>query len=172
MATITPFLSEIGIFSFNFAPRGWALCNGPVLPINQNQPLFALLGTTYGGDGRVNFALPNLEGRVPMHTGNGHNLGEKAGQESHVLTASEMAAHIHVPQADAKAGNGNSFNPANAFPADTSPVLAYSSGSANMVAMSPAMVSSLGGGQAHENRQPSLTLTYCIAIQGVFPSRS
>jgi microcystin-dependent protein len=172
MMSVQPFLSEIQLFSFNFAPRGWALCNGQTLPINQNQPLFALLGTTFGGDGRVTFALPNLLGRVPMHTGNGHVLGERGGQESHVLTTSEMAAHTHVPAADAKPGNGNSFNPAGAYLADTSPALAYSSGSANMVAMVPAMVSSIGGNQPHENRQPFLTLNYCIALQGVFPSQN
>jgi len=169
---LEPFLSEIQLYSFAFAPKNWAMCNGQLLPINQNQPLFALLGTTFGGNGQTNFALPNLRGRVAIHTGNGHTLGETGGQESHVLTSSELAAHTHVAQADAKAGNANSFNPQAAYPADTSPVLAYSSGSANMVAMSPAMVSSIGGGQAHENRQPYLTLNYCIALAGVFPSRS
>jgi microcystin-dependent protein len=167
-----PYLSEIQMFSFNFAPRGWALCNGQSLPINQNQPLFALLGTTYGGNGQTTFFLPNLEGRVAMHMGNGHTLGEKGGQESHVVTAGEMPAHIHPAQADAKAGNANSFNPLSAYPADTSPLLAYSSGSANMVAMSPSMVSNAGGSQAHENRQPYLTINFCIALQGIFPSQN
>src|SRR5947207_6576894 len=90
-----PFLSEIRIFSFGFAPKGWALCNGQLLPINQNQALFALLGTTYGGDGRVNFALPNLQSRIPIHFGNGHTLGESSGEENHTLNSSEMASHIH-----------------------------------------------------------------------------
>jgi len=169
---VTPFLSEIQIFAFNFAPRGWSFCNGGTLAINQNQALFALLGTTYGGNGVSTFNLPNLQGRAPMHMGGGHTLGETGGQESHTVTTSEMAAHTHVVQADAKLGNANAFNPANAYPADTSPVLAYSSGSSNMVAMSPAMVGSLGGGQPHENRQPFLTLNYCIALQGVFPSQN
>jgi microcystin-dependent protein len=168
----TPFLSEIQIFAFTFAPRGWAFCNGASLLISQNQALFALLGTTYGGDGRTNFNLPNLEGRVPMHVGNGHTIGEVAGEENHVLTTSEMAAHTHLARADAAVGNANAFNPQNAYPADTAPVLAYSSGSANMVAMSPAMVTATGGGGAHENRQPFLTLNYCIALQGVFPSQN
>lgn len=167
-----PFLSEIQMFSFNFAPRGWAMCNGQLLPINQNQALFSLLGTNYGGDGRVNFALPNLQGRVAMHMGTTHTLGEKGGQESHVVTAGEMPAHIHPAQADANAGNANSFNPLSAYPADTTPLLAYSSGSGNMVAMSPSMVSNAGGGQAHENRQPYLTINFCIALVGIFPSQN
>src|SRR5579875_3745742 len=107
----TPFLSEIRIFSFNFAPKGWAMCNGQLLPINQNQALFSLLGTTYGGDGRVNFALPNLQGRAAMHTGNGHVLGERAGEEAHTVIQSEMPAHVHPAQADIKQGNANSTNP-------------------------------------------------------------
>src|SRR5438105_5304637 len=94
-----PFLSEIRIMSFNFAPKGWALCNGQLLPINQNQPLFALLGTTYGGDGRVNFALPNLQGRVPMHRGGGHTLGERAGTESHTVNITELPTHDHAASA-------------------------------------------------------------------------
>ena len=166
----TPFLSEIQLYSFNFAPRGWAFCNGQLLPINQNQALFALLGTTYGGDGRVNFALPNLQGRVGMSTGNGHVLGEFGGEATHTLIASEMPAHTHQVNADVKSGNANSFNPLNAYPTNTAPILAFSSGSANMVAMSPQMITTIGGSQPHENRQPFLTLSFCIALQGVFPS--
>jgi len=170
----TPFLSEIRIFSFGFAPRGWALCNGQLLPINQNQALFALLGTTYGGDGRVNFALPNLQGRVAMHAGNGHTLGERAGEESHTLNQSEMPAHIHVPNSDVKAGDAQSFRPLNVLPADTAPTLVYSFGGGGMqaVAMNPAMVTSVGGSQPHENRQPYLCLNVCIALQGIFPSQN
>src|SRR3978361_2273346 len=100
-----PFLAEIRMMSFNFAPKGWALCNGQLLPINQNQALFALLGTTYGGDGRVNFGLPDLRGRVPMHMGSGFTLGQRAGEENHTLTMSEMPAHNHVVQANSTAGN-------------------------------------------------------------------
>lgn len=169
---VTPFLSEIQVFAFTFAPRGWSFCNGASLPISQNQALFALLGTTYGGNGTTTFNLPNLQGRVAMGTGNGHTLGETGGQESHTLTTTEMPAHVHVVQADAKLGNANAFNPQSAYPADTSPVLAYSGGSANMVAMSPAMVGNTGLSQPHENRQPFLTLNYCIALQGVFPSQN
>jgi microcystin-dependent protein len=168
----TPFLSEIRIMSFSFAPRGWALCNGQVLPINQNQPLFSLLGTTYGGDGRVTFALPNLQGRVPMHMGNGHNLGETGGEESHVLSPNELPAHVHPATADIAQGSATSANPANTYPGSTPGLPIYSAGSANMVAMSPAMLSSVGGSQAHENRQPFLALSMCIAIQGIFPSQN
>src|SRR5262245_40855584 len=102
-----PFLSEIRMFSFSFAPRGWALCNGQLLPINQNQALFSLLGTTYGGDGRVNFALPDLRARVPVHVGNGHTLGERGGEQAHTLLMAEMPAHSHVAQASAAAGTQN-----------------------------------------------------------------
>src|SRR2546428_8720059 len=102
-----PFLSEIRLISFNFAPKGWAFCNGQLLPINQNQALFALLGTTYGGDGRVTFALPNLQGRVPIHFGNGHTLGERGGEQAHTLSMAEMPAHTHVAQASAAAGTQN-----------------------------------------------------------------
>src|SRR5512138_655887 len=102
-----PFLSEIRMFSFGFAPRGWALCNGQLLPINQNQALFALMGTTYGGDGRVNFALPNLQGRVPIHMGNGHTLGERAGEQAHTLSLPELPAHTHAAQASPAAGTQN-----------------------------------------------------------------
>jgi microcystin-dependent protein len=170
--SLNPYLCEIQIFSFNFAPKGWALCNGQLLAINQNQALFALLGTTYGGNGVVNFALPNLQGLVPIHTGNGYVMGQTGGEETHVLLPSEMPAHIHRAQADVRAGNANSFNPSNAYPTNTSPVLAFSSGSSNMVAMSPQMVTSYGGGQAHPNQQPYLTLNFCIALQGIFPSQS
>lgn len=170
----TPYLSEIRLFSFNFAPKGWSLCNGQLLPINQNQALFALLGTTYGGDGRTTFALPNLQGRVAMHQGSGHTLGERGGEELHTLTASELPAHVHIPNGDAKAGDANTFRPQNALPANAAPTLVYSNGGAGFqgVTMNPAMVTTVGGSQAHENRQPFLTLSYCIALQGVFPSRN
>jgi microcystin-dependent protein len=168
----TPFLTEIRVFSFNFAPKGWALCNGQLLPINQNQAIFSLLGTTYGGDGRVNFGLPNLQGRTAMHQGSGHTLGERGGEEAHTVIMSEMPAHIHPAQSDAKPGDNNTANPNNAYPANTGGTKLYSPGSSNMVAMFPQMVSNMGGSQPHENRQPFLALNFCIALQGIFPTRS
>jgi microcystin-dependent protein len=165
-------MSEIRIFSFGFAPKGWALCNGQLLPINQNQALFSLLATTYGGDGRVNFGLPNLQGRVSMHMGNGHTLGERGGEQSHTLSQSELPAHTHVAQADVKSGDNTTGNPLGTYPANTGGTPLYSAGSNNMVPMLPSMVSTVGGSQAHLNMQPFLTLSYCIALQGIFPSQT
>jgi microcystin-dependent protein len=165
-------MSEIRIMSFNFAPKGWAMCNGQLLPINQNQALFSLLGTTYGGDGRVNFALPDLRSRVPLHMGSGHTLGERGGEENHTIVQSEMPAHIHQATADARLGDANAFNPTNSYLANTSPLQMYSSGSNNMVAMYPQMVSTVGGSQSHSNQQPYLALNFCIALQGIFPSQN
>jgi microcystin-dependent protein len=162
-------LAEIRIMSFNFAPRGWAMCNGQLLPINQNQPLFSLLGTTYGGDGRVNFALPDLRGRVPMHFDGSWSLGSSMGEYSHTVSQSEMPAHAHFVQASA--------NPATTSTPDNTVGLAASAGafayapSNNLVAMAPGMVSNVGGSQAHQNRMPFLTVSFCIALQGIFPSR-
>jgi microcystin-dependent protein len=160
-----PFLSEIRIMSFNFAPKGWAMCNGQLLPINQNQPLFSLLGTTYGGDGRVNFALPDLRSRTPMHVGSGHSLGEKAGEQAHTLTLAEMPMHTHIVQ-------GSSDNGATVLPTDG--VLAAAAGlygaPAELTSLLPASITNVGGSQAHLNMQPFLTLTFCIALQGIFPS--
>jgi len=158
--------------SFNFAPKGWAFCNGQLMPINQNQALFSLLGTTYGGDGRINFGLPNLEGRAAVSFGQGHILGERGGEEAHTLTMQEMPAHIHPATADVKVGNNTVFNPNNTYIADTGATSMYSTGSNNMVAMSPQMVTNTGGSQSHENRQPYLTLSFCIALQGIFPSQN
>jgi microcystin-dependent protein len=162
-----PFLSEIRIMSFGFAPKGWAKCDGQLLPINQNQALFSLLGTTYGGDGRVNFALPDLRGGTPIHEGDGHVLGEKGGQEAHTLTQGEMPTHTHP--ASASSINGTTLIPSNAV------VLAkylpeIYRGPTNPVAMHPGSVSNVGGSQAHINMQPYLTLNFCIALQGIFPS--
>jgi microcystin-dependent protein len=161
-----PFLSEIRIFSFNFAPKGWALCNGQLLPINQNQALFSLLGTTYGGDGRVNFALPDLRGSVPMHVGSGHVLGERAGQENHTLTIQELPTHTHmvnVVNSNANAGpTGHFFAAANAL---------YQPAPAN-TQLAPSAITNVGGSQPHPNQQPFLTLSFTIALQGIFPSRN
>ncbi|MBI3853091.1 MAG: phage tail protein [Verrucomicrobia bacterium] len=169
-----PFLSEIRLMSFGFAPKGWALCNGQLLPINQNQALFSLLGTTYGGDGRVNFALPNLQGRVPIHVGNGHTLGENGGEQSHTLTIDEMPAHTHVPTASLDTGANPSQppftpNPGNNFLGGANNVYA---GPANLTTLRPDAVTNVGGSQAHLNMQPFLTISFCIALQGIFPSQN
>lgn len=164
-----PFLSEIRLFSFSFAPRGWALCNGQLLPINQNQALFALLGTTYGGDGRVNFGLPNLQGRVPIHTGNGHTLGERAGESAHTITIPEMPAHTHTAQASPAAGTLNV--PGNTLMLAQRAAEIYHAPS-NLGSMVAGTVNNAGGSQPHQNMQPYLTLNFCIALQGIFPSQT
>ncbi len=163
-----PFIGEIRIMSFGFAPKDWAQCNGQLLPINQNQVLFSLLGTTYGGDGRVNFALPNLQGRVPINQGQGHTLGERGGEQNHTLTIAELPAHTHPEQASGADGN---------TPNSTGHVLAqakdlYAAGNAPAIGLHPNSVTSMGGGQAHANMQPYLTLNFCIALQGIFPSQN
>jgi microcystin-dependent protein len=165
-----PFLSEIRIMSFGFPPKGWALCNGQLLPINQNQALFSLLGTTFGGDGRVNFALPDLRGRTPIHVGSGHTLGERGGEQAHTLSIAELPQHTHVLQGT----NNNATQPS---PLPNNTTLGYAragnqmyGGAAGLVAMSPSMVGNVGGSQAHLNMQPFLVLNFCIALQGIFPS--
>ena len=163
-----PFLSEIRIMSFVFAPKGWALCNGQLLPINQNQGLFSLLGTTFGGDGRVNFALPDLRGRVPIHVGSSHTLGERGGEQAHTLSIAEIPTHVHALEASSATGT-------TAIPSATT-VLAASGNydayraSTSLVAMDAGSVANVGGSQAHLNMQPFLTLSFCIALQGIFPS--
>jgi microcystin-dependent protein len=181
----TPFMSEIKIMSFNFAPKGWALCNGQLLPINQNQALFALLGTTYGGDGRVNFGLPNLQGRVPMHMGAGHTLGERGGEENHTLIMSEMGQHTHAVMAvnaDASAPPpGRNPSPAHALAeahaipsgGGNVPVSLYSTAApSGLHNGAGGAVSNTGGSQAHSNQQPYTVLSMCIALQGIFPSQN
>ena len=162
-----PFLSEIRLFSFGFPPKGWALCNGQLLPINQNQALFSLLGTTYGGDGRVNFALPNLQGRVPVHTGSGHTLGERGGEQSHTLSISELPAHTHTAQA--AASGGTQSVPANNLMLSQRAAEIYRAPS-SLAPMVGGTCVNTGGSQAHQNMQPFLTLNFCIALQGIFPS--
>jgi microcystin-dependent protein len=161
-----PFLSEIRIMSFGFAPRGLALCNGQLLPINQNQALFSLLGTTFGGDGRVNFALPNLQGRTPIHVGSGHTLGENGGGQAHTLSIAELPTHIHV--LNASSADANAVLPGSNLFAKA-PQQVYSPAS-NLVALNPGTVTSVGGSQAHLNMQPFVTLNFSIALQGIFPS--
>jgi microcystin-dependent protein len=163
-----PFLSEIRIMSFNFAPKGWALCNGQLLPINQNQALFALLGTTFGGDGRVNFALPDLQGRVPTHAGDGLVLGERGGEQAHTLSIAETPSHTHGVNASSSA-TGGSASPSNNYLGGGNNVYAAPN-SGSLTSLQPGTVTSTGGGQAHLNMQPFLTLSFCIALQGIFPS--
>jgi microcystin-dependent protein len=162
-----PFLSEIRLFSFNFPPKGWAFCNGQQLPINQNQALFSLLGTTYGGNGQTTFALPDLRGRAAMHVGNGHTLGEKAGSESVTLSQQQMPAHTHFMQAANKDGDVNipggnllaNFNNGYRSASNLTPLLAGTIGN-------------VGGSQPHSNMCPYLVINFCIALQGIFPSQN
>jgi len=165
-----PFLSEIRIMSFGFPPKGWALCDGQLLPINQNQALFSLLGTTYGGDGRVNFGLPNLQGRAPIHMGSGHTLGERGGEQGHTLSISELPTHVHTLNA--------STTQATTPTPDTNTVISASTpqnafgGAAGLVAMAANSIANTGGSQAHLNMQPFLVLNFSIALQGIFPSQT
>lgn len=165
-----PFLSEIRLMSFEFAPKGWAQCNGQLLPINQNQGLFSLLGTTFGGDGRVNFALPDLRGRTPIHVGSGHTLGERGGEQAHTLSMAELPTHTHNLVASSTEGNAPVPNASGAGTlfANT-PKLIYGPPS-DLVATDPGNITTVGGSQAHLNMQPFLALNFCIALQGIFPS--
>ena len=163
-----PFLSEIRIMSFNFAPKGWAQCNGQLLPINQNQALFSLLGTTYGGNGQTTFALPNNQGRTPLHMGGGHTLGEQGGEQAHTLTVQEMPTHTHPVTATSNAADLNVATNASRLGSVNN---GYTP-AANLVAMSPQEVTNSGGSQPHLNMQPFLALNFCIALQGIFPSQS
>ncbi|HEX6737819.1 MAG TPA: tail fiber protein [Vicinamibacteria bacterium] len=164
-----PFLSEIRIMSFVFAPRGWALCNGQLLPINQNQGLFSLLGTTYGGDGRVNFGLPDLRARAAMHMGSGHTLGERGGEPAHTLSIAEIPTHAHVLNASSSGGNQPVVT--NNVMASSAPNPVYGPPN-SLVALNPGTVTNVGGSQAHLNLQPFLTLNFCIALTGIFPSQT
>jgi microcystin-dependent protein len=165
-----PFLSEIRLMSFEFAPKGWAPCNGQLLPINQNQALFSLLGTTFGGDGRVNFALPDLRGRTPIHVGSGHTLGERGGEQAHTISIAELPEHVHVANATTAQADANSNGPAPTRMAATSNFSSLYGGAASLQAMAPNALGNVGGSQAHLNMQPFLTLGFCIALQGIFPS--
>ena len=163
-----PFLSEIRIMSFVFAPKGWALCNGQLLPINQNQALFSLLGTTFGGDGRVNFALPDLRGRAPIHVGSGHTLGERGGEQAHTVSIAELPTHTHVAQATS--ASATTAIPSSSMLLATSVNYEAYRPPTTLVSMNPGTVTNTGGSQAHLNMQPFLILSFCIALQGIFPS--
>ena len=161
-----PFLAEIRMVGFNFPPRGWAQCDGQILPINQNQSLYSLLGTTYGGDGRTSFGLPDLRSRTPMHVGDGHLLGQKSGSETETLTAAQMPQHTHTARGTNVAST--TTTPTGALLAQTS---GHYSASGNTTLRS-STVANAGGGQAHNNMQPFTTLNFVIALRGLFPSRN
>lgn len=163
-----PFLSEIKIVSFNFPPKGWALCNGQLLPINQNQALFALLGTTYGGNGQTNFALPNLRGKLPIHMGNGHTLGESAGSTSVTVNIQQLPQHNHIMNATANPAAGDDATNNVLAQAGQLAFAPFSAGGA----MGPQSVTSVGGSQPHNNMMPYLVLNFIIALQGIFPSQN
>ncbi|MCU1354140.1 MAG: Tail Collar protein [Acidimicrobiales bacterium] len=164
-----PFLCELKIFGFSYPPKGWAYCNGQILPINQNQALIALLGTTYGGNGVTNFALPNLQARIPIHVGNGHVLGATGGETGHTLTTGEMAAHTHA--LNATSSRATSHDPGSTLLA-RSTSQAYASGPDQMSSLAASSLASTGGSQPHPNEQPYLVLNVCIATVGIFPSRN
>jgi microcystin-dependent protein len=169
VTSYAPFMGELRIFAFNFAPKGWAMCNGQLLPINQNQALFSLLGTMYGGDGRVNFGLPDLRDRVPVHVGNGFTQGQRGGETAHTVTTNELPTHVHFLQ-------GTSAQATDVVP--TGLMLAnpgrnaYAHVSPNATQLAPGSLGNVGGSQAHENRAPYLVLNVCISLQGIFPSRN
>ena len=171
----TPFIAEIRMFGFNFPPRGWALTNGQLLPINQNTALFSLIGTIYGGNGTTNFALPNLQGRTPLHFGSSafgsYQLGQTGGASAHTLVTSEMPAHSHGISATTSAAPTTAIGPESALPANA-PHEPYRSGSVTLVPMKAGLVQNAGSGQAHQNMQPYLVVNFCIALQGIFPSRN
>lgn len=170
-----PFVAEIRMFPFNFAPRGWAFCDGQLLPLSQNTALFSLLGTTYGGNGKSNFALPNLQGRAPMHPGQGpglslHDLGETGGVETVTLLESEIPSHSHAQRA--AIDPGDLFAPTNNALATSVGATIYQPSSAQLVNMSAQSLAPSGSDQPHNNMQPYLTVNVCIAMQGVFPPRT
>ena len=165
----TPYMGELRIMSFNFAPKYWAQCNGQLLPINQNQALFSLLGTTYGGNGQTTFALPDLRGRVPIHTGNGHTLGERAGEQAHTLSINELPVHTHLVNASSAATGGVATPNGNYLGGGNN---VYSAANTGLNTLAPATVANTGGSQAHLNMQPFLALNFGIALIGIFPSQN
>lgn len=168
-----PFLAEVRMVGFDFAPRGWAFCDGQILPINQNQSLYSLLGTTYGGDGRTTFALPDLRGRTPIHRGpSGHTLGQKSGAETVTLTTAEIPQHIHFATASATEGNATSPQD-HLLGAEVDPDFAYRTPeTTGRTALRHGTIANAGGSQPHNNMQPYLAVNFCIALAGLFPSRN
>ncbi|MEE9413417.1 MAG: tail fiber protein [Methylococcales bacterium] len=165
-----PFLAEVRMVGFNFAPRGWAFCDGQILPINQNQSLYSLLGTTYGGDGRTSFALPDLRGRTPIHVGTGFLQGQKSGEETHTLSVAEIPEHTHA--VNASINNNTSANPSNLAYAGAAERTYSTYNAAQTTPLASSILGNVGSGQSHENMQPSLAINFCIALQGLFPSRN
>lgn len=163
-----PFIGEVKIVSFNFPPKGWAFCNGQLLPINQNQALFSILGTTYGGNGQTNFALPNLQGRVPFHFGGGFVLGQAAGEAAHTLIQNEIPAHFHALQASTSAATSN-LPSGNTLATPATPLYGPAT---SPTTLTPTTLASAGGSQPHNNLQPYLVLNFVIALVGIFPSRN
>ena len=163
-----PFLAELRIVSFNFAPKGWAMANGQLLPINQNQALFSLLGTTYGGNGQITFALPDLRGRTPIHFGAGFTLGQKGGEEAHTITMQEMPMHTHFVNGTTTVGTLNNGNQ-NVLGVSQTPVY---NGPLNLTTLDPTSVTNAGGSQAHTNMQPYLGLNFIISLFGLYPSQT
>lgn len=170
-----PFVAEIRIFPFNFPPKGWAFCQGQLIPISQNTALFSLLGTMYGGDGKSTFSLPDLQGNVPMHWGQGpglslHDLGEASGSETVTLLQSEMPLHQHFQRCSSDDADLKAPNPTRVL-ARSNPGFAYQNSTSGIQAMSASALAPSGGGLPHNNMMPYLTLNFCIALQGVFPQR-
>ena len=165
------YLGQISFFSFNFAPKGWAFCNGQILPINQNQALFSLLGTTFGGNGTTTFQLPNLQGRVPLHAGSGFTLGETGGETAHTLTLTELPAHTHAVQGTT--ATATALSPAsNVFATSTDDPYGPFPATAPVVTLNAGSLGPTGGGQPHDNHQPYLVINACIALSGIFPSQN
>lgn len=164
----TPFIGEIRMFAGNFAPAGWAFCDGQLLAISQDDALFALIGTTYGGDGQTTFALPDLRGRVPMHQGNAHVVGEMGGTETVTLTANQIPAHTHLPSA---AAAGNSPAPGGKVWAKSAAIQFAPAASANTT-MSAQTIAAEGLGQPHDNMMPFQAISFIISLFGIFPSRN
>lgn len=165
-----PYLSEIRLFSFAFAPKGWSLCNGQLLPINQNQALFSIIGTIYGGDGTTTFALPNLQGSVPIGASDAYPLGKAGGENVHVLTTNEIPAHNHTISANPSTDGGTNIIAGDVIGASTTNI--YASNAPTLTSLVSSTISNAGLSQGHQNMMPSMAFTFCIALQGIYPAQS